>query len=61
MNENHLAVDSTIYYVHVPRIAYDLYGILTANKWTFSNNPVSEKQMGDLIDMVQGGGELTGM
>lgn len=43
----------------MPRMTHELLGQLTARKETFSQNPVSIEQMGELIDIVQDG-SITG-
>lgn len=39
---------------------HELLGQLAARKETFSDNPVSVTQMGELVDMVQSG-QMTGV
>jgi hypothetical protein len=41
------------------RMTHELLGQLAARKETFSDNPVSVEQLGELVDMVQGG-KVTG-
>lgn len=38
---------------------HELLGQLAARKETFSDNPISVEQMGELVDMVQSG-KMTG-
>lgn len=40
-------------------MTHELIGQLTARKETFSDNPVSVEQLGELIDLVQDG-KITG-